>query len=125
MKEATSVAATPGVGEELEPALEGREDVDAVPHRDPGMRVEGDHRRLEPGVDRRSQHRPVPEVDAVERADRDRAGPALELGRCVRDPHAPRTAASRGSASSRGTTRSSSASSTENGPISVRRRLTQ
>ena len=28
-------------------------------------------------------------VDAVERADRDRARPALELRRCVRDPHAP------------------------------------
>ena len=36
-----------------------------------------------------SSDRPMPAVDAVERADRDRARPALELRRCVRDPHAP------------------------------------
>ena len=65
----------------------------------------------------------VAPVDAVERADRDRSRLPLELGRSVGDPHP--VTASLGSASSSGTTRPSSASSTRNGPISVRLRVAQ
>ncbi len=111
------------LGEQLEPSLEGRDQVDAVPHRDARMGIERDHRRVEARVDEGSEDGSMTAMDAVERADRDRPRPALELRGCVRDPHG--AAASRGSASSRASTRSSSASSTENGPISVRRSVTQ
>ena len=40
-----------GLGEQLEPALEGRDEVDAVPHRDARVRIERDHRRVEARVD--------------------------------------------------------------------------
>ena len=109
--------------EELQAPLEGGDEIDPVAEHDARMRVERDHGRLEPGVDRRPEHRAMSAVDTVERPDRDRSRPPLELGRRMRDPH--RAAASLGSASSSGTTRCSSASSTRNGPISVRLRVEQ
>ena len=113
-----------GLREELQAPLERRDQLDAVPERDPRVRLERDHRRVEPRVDGRAQDGEMTAVDAVERADRDRARPTLELDGRVGDPHrAPPP--SRGSASSSGSTTVSSASSTPNGPISVRRRLVQ
>ena len=74
---------------------------------------------VSPGRARSLEHAAVPEVDAVERADRDRPAAGAELFRRGRDLHA-----SLASASSLGITRGP-ASSTENGPTSVRRRVRQ
>ena len=95
----TSVVGDACVGEQLEPSLERRDQVDPVAERDPRVRVERDHGRVEPRVDRRLEHGAVPAVDAVERSDRDGARPALELGRGVRDPHRPAASLARASSS--------------------------
>ena len=71
----------PDLGEQLQPPLERRDQLDLVPERDPRVRIERDHGRREPGVDRRLDDAPMPAVDAVERPDRDRPRLALELGR--------------------------------------------
>src|SRR5712691_11396141 len=109
----------PLLGDQLEAPLQRREHFHLVAERDPGVGIEGDDRRVQPGVDRRPQDPAVTGVDAVERADRDRARLPLELADGPGDPH------SRASASSDGTIRCGSASSTENGPISVRRSVRQ
>ena len=76
---------------------------------------------VEPGRARRREHGAMTAVHAVEAPDRDRAWLALDLLRSGDDVHV----ASLASASSGGMIRSGSASSTENGPISVRRSVTQ
>src|SRR5207244_12655698 len=88
---------------------------------DARVRPDGHRRRPPPGLARRVEHPPVAAVDAVEGADRDGALRLAELGRVVRDPHV----ASRASACSGGRIVSGAASSTENGPTSVRRRVRQ
>src|SRR5919198_2051449 len=110
----------PGLADQLEAALEGRDQLDAVPEGDPWMRVERDHRRREPGSRRGLEHRQVPAMDTVEAADGDRARRPHHLPGSVRDVHA-----NRASASSGGITCRSSASSTPNGPIAVLLRETQ
>ena len=87
-----------------------------MPERDPGMRVERDHRGREARLDHRVDHRDVASMDSVEGSDRDRPRLPNDLRRCMRDPHS-----SLARASSGGMIRSSSASSTRNGPISVLR----
>ena len=72
------------------------------------VRMEGQSPHRQPGRDRLLDHPPVSEMHPVEGADRDR------------DAHV-----SSASACSAGMTRSSSASSTLNGPISSRRNVTQ
>ncbi len=83
------------------------------------MRVEGDDRRLETGLAHRLDDGEVAEMNTVERADRSGARQAIELAGIADDPHR------RASASSGAMMRSGSASSTWNGPISVRRSDTQ
>ena len=72
--------------EQLEAPLERRQELDAVAQDDPRMWIEREHRRRQAGGDERVEHVAVPEVDAVERADRDRARPTLELARRVVRP---------------------------------------
>ena len=82
------------------------------------MRLERQHPDGQARAERRLDHPAVPEVDAVERPDRDREPlprPAL----------VDRAHGSSASACSAGITRSSSASSTLNGPTSSRRSVTQ
>jgi len=105
--------------EQLEPAGDRRDQLDPLPEDLARVRVERDDRRREPGVDRRLEDRPMAEVDAVEHPERDGARLPLQLLRRPHDVH------SRASASSAGMIRSGSASSTENGPISVRRKVRQ
>src|SRR4051794_2366276 len=117
-----------GVREQLEPALERRQKLDLVAADDTArMRVERDDGRdellLARGRARGVEHGPVPTVNAVERPDRDRARPPLQRVEAALDSHA--APASRASASSTGTIRSGSASSTENGPTSVLRSVRQ
>src|SRR3954471_7241757 len=115
-------------GEQLEPPLERGEQLDPVAERGSGVRLEGDDRRRETRGDRGLQHAPVPDVDAVERPDRDGARALLELRGGPRDLHAPLRpagSATRASASSGGIIRSASASSTRKGPTSVRRSVRQ
>ena len=109
----------PGLGEQLEPPLERHQQLDAVAERLARVRVEGDHRRRPSGGERGVEHAPVAEVDAVEGAERDRARLRLELIHLPGDVH------SRASASSAVSRRSGSASSTRNGPTSVRRNVLQ
>ena len=111
----------PGLQQQLDPPLERREQLDLLAEHLPRVRVERDGRRRESvaRVERGLEHAPVPAVDAVEGAERDRPRPLLELASDPRHRH------SRASASSGGTIRSSSASSTENGPTSVRRSVAQ
>ena len=68
----------------------------------------------------RREHRLVAAMDAVEAPDRDRARAPLDRLGCARDVHESLARASSGSS-----IRSQSASSTENGPISVRRSVRQ
>ena len=63
----------PGVREQLQPPFERGDQLDVVAERDPRMRIERDHRRRKPGVDRRLDDAPMASVHSVERADRDRA----------------------------------------------------
>ena len=105
----------PASSEELQAPLEGRQQLDPVAERDTRMRVEGDHGRCEPRRDDGVEDGPVTPVHAVEGADRHRARLPLDFcwGACDVHP-------SLASASSAGTIVFGSASSTENGPISVR-----
>src|SRR5581483_4316558 len=131
-------------GEELQPPLERREERDPVPEHLARVRVERDNRRPRPRVHRRADDRPVADVEAVERADRDRARVAAEVGGVAPDLQGapsvsssttrPRTPAGtfatasagrRASASSTPSQRSGEASSTVNGPTADRRSETQ
>ena len=111
----------PRVLQQLEPAARGGQQLDLVPERDARVRGERDDRRREPRRVHGVEHRAVAAVDAVEAPDRDRARLGLELLGRARDLHQPSLA----SASSGGMILSRSASSTENGPISVRRSVRQ
>ena len=73
MNAATSDVVDAGLLEQLEPALERRQQLDPVAERDPRVRVERDDRRLEPGRAHGVDDGAMPAVDAVEAADRDRA----------------------------------------------------
>src|SRR5215210_1536235 len=99
--------------EQLQPALERREPFDEVAEHDPRVRLERDHPHGQPRLQRRLDHPPVAQVDAVERAEGDREAPPGG----AHDSSA--------SAASAGITRSSSASSTLKGPTSSRRSETQ
>ena len=59
-----------GVREQLEPALERREELDVAAEHGPGMRIERHDARAQPGPPRRVDHPQVAPVDAVERPDR-------------------------------------------------------
>ena len=83
------------------------------------MWPEGHDRRRPARGARGLEHVPVPDVDAVEAADRNRALAVRKLLDRAGDDQ------SRASASSGGMKRSGSASSTENGPISSLRRVRQ
>ena len=106
--------------EELEPAFERGQELDLVAERDPRVRIECDDRRLEARGLNRVEDGPMPPVDAVKAADRYRTAIRIELGREVCDPQSSLASAASGEMS-----RSGSASSTENGPISVRRSVRQ
>ena len=95
--------------EQLKSPFQGRDQLDQV-SRDHAARVrmEGQRPHRQPGRNRLLHHPAVPEMHPVECPDRDR------------DAHA-----SNASACSARITRSSSASSTLNGPISSRRNVTQ
>ena len=110
-----------GFLQQLQAALERRQEVHPIPEGDPRMRVERDHCRGEPGRRRRADDGSVPAVHAVERADGDGPWPVLDVARSGGDLHA----SSLASACSGGMIVSVSASSTENGPISVRRSVRQ
>ena len=101
------------LGQQLEPALERRQRLDEVAEDDARMRLERQHPDGQPGAERGLDHAAMPEVDPVERPDRDR------------EPLLGRAHGSSASACSAGITRSSSASSTLNGPTSSRRSATQ
>ena len=83
------------------------------------MRVERDDGSLEACGERGLDHPAVAEVDAVEGAESDGALACPEFVRRGRDPH------SAARASSGGRIRVGSASSTRNGPTSVRRSARQ
>ena len=69
----------PEVRQQLEPALQGREQLDLVAKDLARVRVKGHDRRCQPGIDRRLDDGAMTDVDTVEGADRDRARPALQL----------------------------------------------
>ena len=77
----------PGGADQLQSALERRDQIDVVAECDPRMRVERDHGRGEARVDRGADDALVTSVDPVERPDRDGPRLPLELRRRVRDPH--------------------------------------
>ena len=109
----------PEVCEQLQPALERREQIDAVSEGGSRMRVEGDDRRPEAGVARGLDDPAMAQVHPVEGAQGYGAWRRLELGRGAGDLH------SSANASSGGITRCSSASSILNGPTAVRLSDTQ
>src|SRR6185437_677091 len=108
-----------GLPEQLQPPFEWDEQLDAVAERDPRVRVEGDRGRRGPRRTRGVENAPMADVDAVERPERDRPRLRLDLLHAPGDDH------SRASASSAVSSRSGSASSTSNGPTSVRRSVAQ
>ena len=96
--------------QELDPSLDRADELHEVPLDDrAGMRMKCDHPHGEACRQRRLEYAPVPEVNPVERPDRDGGG----------------SHDSRARARSAGMIRSSFASSTEKGPTSVRRRVVQ
>ena len=110
MNSTTSDVLDAGLGEQLEPPLERREQLDAVAEHEPRVRVERDDRRREPGRDA------PPRARGGGRGGRRRtcrSRPRAACGRAprrrVRDPHREPRAAR---VASTGTIRSSSASST-------------
>ena len=86
----------PGLAEQLEPALERRQQLDVVAERDARMRVEGDDRRRRPGGTRGVEHAAMAEVDAVEGPERDRPRLRLELLHAAGDDHRRASASSGG-----------------------------
>src|SRR5581483_298089 len=73
--------------DQLQPAGERRQQLDAVAEDEARVPVEGDDRGNEPRLDRRLDDAPVAAVDAVEGTDRDRPPPPLELLGPADDPH--------------------------------------
>jgi len=105
--------------QQLDAALESREQVDPVSQHEPRVWPEGHDRDRSSHRSRRLQHSTVTAVHAIEASDRRDTFAGSELVYAVGDPH------SRASASSGGMKRPGSASSTENGPISSRRNVRQ
>ena len=120
MNAATRTVCDARFSEELEPAFERGQKLDLVAERDPRVWIECDDRRLEARGLNRIQDGAMPPVDAVKAADRYSTAIWIELGREVSDLQS-----SLASATSGEMMRSGSASSTENGPISVRRSVRQ
>ena len=58
------------LGQQLEPPLEARDQLHEVSEHDPRMRIEGQHPNGEPGRPRLFDHPAMPEMDSVERPDR-------------------------------------------------------
>ena len=75
------------VGEQLESPFERADQLDLIPESDSRVRIEGDRGRHEARPVNRSDNAQVPAMHAVEGADGCGAGHALELGRCVGNPH--------------------------------------
>ena len=97
------------LAQQLDAPLRRADQLDLVPvHHRPRVRVERERGDRQPRLERDLEHASVTQVHPVERADDDGAGHG-----------------SSASASSVGTIRSSSASSTRNGPTSVRRNVRQ
>ena len=109
----------PGLREELETPLECGEEWDSVPEDRTRMGPERHDRGRQRCRAHRLEDAPVSAVHAVEAPERDGALARAQLRRIVGDVH------NRASASSGGMIRSVSASSTENGPISVLRSVRQ
>ena len=106
--------------QQLQPALEGHQQLDPVSEGGARMRVEREDRRLGPGVEERLDDAAVPEMNAVEGPERDRPRTRIELAGPARDLHESSARASAGSM-----IRSGSASATSKGPTLVLRRLMQ
>src|SRR4249919_1459884 len=109
-----------GLADQLEPASERGKQLDLVAERDARVRIERHDRRQEAGRAHRVDHGAMAAVHAVEAPDGGRTRRPRELRRRPRDAHSSLDSASSGSM-----IRSGSASSTRNGPISVRRRDAQ
>src|SRR5579885_2593287 len=108
--------------QQLEPALERREQRHLGAEERARMRVEGHDRGTKAGRDRRLEHAHVAAVHAVERADRDRAPCRRELAGTGGDVHSrPSTSSSLSSSNASGAW----ASSIANGPTAVRRSVRQ
>ena len=106
------------------------EELDAVAEHRPRVRVERDDGRREPRVDRaRVEHPPVPAVDAVEGADRDRPRRALRARGIASDVHGTRPLEPRRPASASGGRRTMRVRRRPprrgTGPTSVRRSVAQ
>src|SRR5262249_14445804 len=101
------------------PPPQRREELDPVSQDEPRVGPERDHGGRRARAQGRLEHPTVSPVYAVEGADGDHPLARRELAGVERDLH------SRASATSAETMRSRSASSTENDPTSVRRRLLQ
>src|SRR6185312_15055816 len=111
--------------EQLEPALDRRQQLDRHAEVRARVRIERHDAPPEPGRLRDLEHALMPAMDAVEAPDRDRACCRLELPRRRRDDHAGAPMRASTSASARSAAGSnaagSTASATLNGPTSVRR----
>src|SRR5581483_5130659 len=115
----------PDLGQKLEPPLERGEKFDPVAEDAARVGLERDRRRAQARGARSVEHAPMPAVDAVERPDRDRAARRLELVRTVRDVHSAASASAALSSRSGVNASGGTASATENGPTSVRRKVRQ
>ena len=120
--------------EQLEPALDRREQLHAVAEERARVRVEGDDRGAKVRRLCRLDHSPVAAVDTVEGADGHRTPCRRELLGSARDVHVARSArafSTRPSTSASGMSSPGSnsagatASDTSNGPTSVRRSVRQ
>ena len=78
MNSTRTVASTPSSWRSSSTALKRREEVDPVPERCSRMRVKRQDGRLRPRGERRFDHQPMAQVDAVERPERDDARDGLE-----------------------------------------------
>jgi hypothetical protein len=75
----------PDFPDQLDAALEGRDQLDVIAQHSAGVRVEGDDRRAKTSADCLFDRRAVASMDTVERADRDRALGRVELRRGAND----------------------------------------
>ena len=98
-----------GLLDQLHAAVEGRQELHVVAEHEAWMGLERQHRRPEPGRLRRLDHRSVAEVDAVERAERDRPPGRLELGRGPGDDHGASSGSSRNAGTGEGRSQSAPA----------------
>src|SRR5262249_46206796 len=124
----------PGVGEELEPPFERCEELDAAAQHGPRMRIEGHDARPRSSSPCRVDHAEMAPVDAIKGPDGNGAPCVRKSRRDTSNVHAPgaaRAASTRSRTSASARSRSAAnasgptASSTEKGPTSVRRSVTQ